>query len=157
MASLRPASNIAYRMTIVQASSRSLIVALALVAVWVLSDTSARADFIYPVAEFGSEVDFGAADSGNAMPADREKKDDGLTTPSRLFIPLDALEFSTQAGAGGAGATGSTGIGGSGSPAGLIVRPPLPMLEAAGRLSGAYVTYHPPPFASGIFHPPRAA
>jgi hypothetical protein len=74
-----------------------------------------------------------------------------------LLLPSADLGLSTQGGASGAGAVGGTGVGGAGSPVGVFTRPPTFELEMAGRLVSNYLAYRPPPFASNIFHPPRAA
>ena len=155
----RPLSRTANRILIVRFSSRPLVVALAVVAGWVLFGPSARADYICSPAGLGSEGVFGASDfaSDDAMPSDRDRIDDSPTQVSRLLLPSPLSGPSTQAGTGGAGAPSGSGTGGSASPAGLFIRLPLPTLQQTGRYNLSYLAYHPPPFPKGVFHPPRSA
>jgi hypothetical protein len=132
---------------------------LAVPAAWVLFGTPVRADYIGPQVAVRGESGFGASSTAtdDAASPDRYKKDESLVDLNKLLLPLGDRGPSTRGGASGAGVTGASGPGGSASQAGLLTRPPVPILEPAGRLLGAYATYHPPPFTSGIFHPPRAA
>jgi hypothetical protein len=131
---------------------------LAVPAAWALFGAPARADYIGPQATIRGESSLGASNSAtdDAKSPDRYKNDESRIYLNNLLLPKADRGPSTQGGASGAGATGGSGPGGSASQAGLLIRPPMLVLEPVGRLLGAYVTYHPPPFSSGIFHPPRA-
>jgi hypothetical protein len=59
-------------------------------------------------------------------------------------------------GMGGTGGTGGTDSGGSGQPMGLIANLSQLFAETSQRLLLAYTYHLPPPFASRLFHPPRA-
>jgi hypothetical protein len=124
---------------------------------WLLLQTPARADYISPTTEVGVQTSCGA---------DRESPDDGFPSQKGfeqahfnllgdlLLLPSASMEWPTQSGAGSSGGAGPSG---AGSSVGLLPHV-LPFgLDMVGRCLPPFVICRPPPFPTGIFHPPRAA
>lgn len=147
------------------ATSKLGLLLSAIAALLLFGASAARAGYVAPKihpilsATLSDAIDLNVDDAGNAKsgmvpaPKNENESEENIKNAPNLPTPLAAAE-APGAGAPSSGAS-SSGSGATATPLALMAPIELPHPAMISRLVGEQTSFHPPPFPSGLFRPPR--